>query len=203
MVEDQLRPRGITDDRVLDAMGEVPRELFVPESEREMSYADGALPIGYEQTISQPAMVAEICQALQLKGDERVLEIGTGSGYSAAVLSRLCREVVSIERIPELTRSAEAALARAGVENVKCIVGDGSIGQAAGAPWDAIAVHAGAPEVPRALVDQLETGGKLVLPVSVDGGEVLTRVTRDETGETREEELGQCRFVPLIGEAGF
>lgn len=203
MVEEQLRSRGIEDERVLEAMGSIPREIFVPEDRRELSYADGALPIGFGQTISQPAMVAEICQALELDGHERVLEIGTGSGYSAAVLARLCSKVRSIERIPELTESARAALDEAGIENVECLVADGSVGSPEGAPWDAIAVHAGAPEVPPALVEQLGPGGRLVVPVAFDGGEMLTRVTVDRAGKASKEDLGPCRFVPLIGEEGF
>lgn len=203
MVEQQLRGRGITDERVLTAMGAVPREAFVPEESRHLAYADGALPIGFDQTISQPLMVAEICQSLLLTGDEKVLEIGTGSGYSAAVLSHLCKEVISIERIPELTNRAEAALRECGVERVTCISGDGSGGWPALAPYGAIAVHAGAPNLSERLVSQLEQGGRLVVPVSADGGEVLTRVTLGVAGEQSIDEIGPCRFVPLIGEAGY
>lgn len=203
MVEHQLRARGITDERVLAAMGAVPREMFVPEESRNLAYADGALPIGFDQTISQPLMVAEICQSLLLTGDEKVLEIGTGSGYSAAVLSHLCREVISIERIQALTNRAESALRRCGVEGVTCISGDGSAGWPALAPYDAIAVHAGAPNLSERLVSQLAPGGRLVVPVSADGGEVLTRVTLGPAGEREVEEIGPCRFVPLIGEAGY
>ena len=184
-------------------MGKVPREIFVPEESRDLAYADGALPIGFDQTISQPLMVAEICQDLQLEGTGRVLEIGTGSGYSAAVLSELCDEVISVERIPQLTEMAERALAEAGVSGVNCICADGSAGWPELAPYDAIAVHAGAPEVPEGLTTQLKPGGRLVIPVSRDGGEILTRVTLDAGGRTETEELGPCRFVPLIGEAGF
>lgn len=203
MVERQLRSRGITDERVLDAMGAVPREVFVPEESRHLAYLDGALPIGFDQTISQPLMVAEICQSLGLTGDERVLEIGTGSGYSAAILSHLCKEVISIERIPELTNRAEAALRECGIDQVTCISGDGSGGWPALAPFDAIAVHAGAPNLPEGLISQLGPGGRLVVPVSADGGEVLTRVELDAAGERSIEEIGPCRFVPLIGEAGY
>lgn len=203
MVEQQLRGRGISDQRVLEAMGEVRRELFVPEESQHLAYADGALPIGHDQTISQPLMVAEICQGLLLEGDERVLEIGTGSGYSAAVLSHLCKEVVSIERIPELTRRAEGSLEESGVGNVTCISGDGSAGWPELAPYDAIAVHAGAPEISEKLVAQLSPGGRLVVPVSADGGEVLTRITVGPQGSRLTEDLGQCRFVPLIGEEGY
>lgn len=203
MVDRQLSRRGISDERVLEAMAEVPRELFVPEENRRLAYSDGALPIGFDQTISQPLMVAEICQDLRLEGPEKVLEIGTGSGYSAAVLSKLCSEVVSIERIPELTKMAEKSLEEAGIDGVICISADGSTGWSEEGPYDAIAVHAGAPEVPAELVGQLKEGGRLVIPVSHDGGEVLTRVTVSRDGVTETEELSPCRFVPLIGEAGF
>lgn len=203
MVARQLERRGISDQRVLDAMGEVPREIFVPAESRDLAYADGALPIGFDQTISQPLMVAEICQDLQLEGTEKVLEIGTGSGYSAAVLSHLCAEVVSVERIPQLTEMAERSLAEAGIFGVHCICADGSIGWPELAPYDAIAVHAGSPEIPDELTSQLKPSGRLVIPVSRDGGEILTRVTVDEVGREEREELGPCRFVPLIGEAGF
>lgn len=203
MVNRQLGRRGISDQRVLDAMGEVPRELFVPEENRGLSYTDGALPIGFDQTISQPLMVAEICEDLQLEGSEKVLEIGTGSGYSAAVLANLCSEVVSIERIPELTRMAEESLKRAGITDVTCVCADGSAGWPEEGPYDAIAVHAGAPEVPPGLIEQLKPGGRLVIPVSRGGGEILTRVTVTPEGRIETEELSPCRFVPLIGEAGF
>lgn len=203
MVERQLRPGGITDERVLDAMGRVPRESFVPEEHRHLAYADGALPIGFDQTISQPLMVAEICQSLMLSGQERLLEIGTGSGYSAAVLARLCKEVISIERIPELTERARATLAGLEIENATCITADGSRGWPESAPYDAIAVHAGAPYAPPGLIDQLAVEGRLVIPISSDGSEILTRITIDSGGVQRAEQLGACRFVPLIGEAAY
>jgi protein-L-isoaspartate(D-aspartate) O-methyltransferase len=202
MVERQLRRRGIADKRVLAAMGEVPRELFVPERERRRAYADSALAIGAEQTISQPWIVAAICQALELRGEERVLEVGSGSGYSAAVLARLAREVVGIERHESLAVEARRALERLGAGNVELLVGDGSRGLPERAPFDAIAVHATAPAPPRALLGQLADGGRLVVPIAADGVDLLT-VFRRQGDELRREEIGPCRFVPLIGEEGF
>jgi protein-L-isoaspartate(D-aspartate) O-methyltransferase len=202
MVERQLRQRGIEDERVLAAMAEAPREAFVPEALRDRAYADSALPIGEEQTISQPWIVAAICQALELEGSELVLEVGTGSGYSAAVLARLAAHVVSIERHEPLARAAAEALASSGVRNVELVVGDGSLGVPGRAPFDAIAVHATAPAAPPALIDQLADGGRLVVPVSGDDADVLTALRR--AGDRVETiELGPCRFVPLIGEEGF
>jgi protein-L-isoaspartate(D-aspartate) O-methyltransferase len=210
MVERQLRRRGIEDERVLAAMGEVPRELFVPERERRRAYNDSALPIGHGQTISQPWIVAAIAQALALEGDERVLEIGTGSGYSACVIARLAREVVTIERIPELAGEAESLLAKLGVTNVEVVVGDGSGGLPQSAPYEGIAVHATAPGPPPSLLDQLAPGGRLVIPIATDGADMLTMFTRTGaeidpvTGAGLERRtLGACRFVPLIGREGF
>ncbi|HEV2858524.1 MAG TPA: protein-L-isoaspartate(D-aspartate) O-methyltransferase [Solirubrobacterales bacterium] len=202
MVERQLRARGIEDERVLTAMGEVPREAFLPEALRERAYADSALPIGEEQTISQPWIVAAICQALELDGSELVLEVGTGSGYSAGVLARLAAHVVSVERHPQLSEAAAEVLGSLGVGNVEIVVGDGSLGVAARAPFDAIAVHAAAPTAPSALIDQLAEGGRLVVPVSGKEADVLT-VLRRVGGRVETTELGPCRFVPLIGEEGF
>ncbi|HEU5252415.1 MAG TPA: protein-L-isoaspartate(D-aspartate) O-methyltransferase [Solirubrobacterales bacterium] len=202
MVERQLRGRGIEDERVLAAMGEVPRERFVPAELRERAYADSALPIGEEQTISQPWIVAAICQALELEGAELVLEVGTGSGYSAAVLSRLADHVVSVERHDGLSRSAAEALGSLGVENVELLVGDGSLGVPERAPYDAIACHATAPAPPPALLGQLVDGGRLVLPIAAEEADMLTLLRRD--GERVERAvLGPCRFVPLIGREGF
>jgi protein-L-isoaspartate(D-aspartate) O-methyltransferase len=202
MVERQLRRRGIEDERVLAAMGEVPREAFLPGELRDRAYADSALPIGEEQTISQPWIVAAICQALELDGSELVLEVGTGSGYSAAVLARLAAHVVSIERHGALGRAAAAVLESLGVRNVELLVGDGSLGVSARAPFDAIAVHATAPAPPAALIDQLAEGGRLVVPVATGDGEMLTVLRRTE-GRTETTDLGPCRFVPLIGKEGF
>jgi protein-L-isoaspartate(D-aspartate) O-methyltransferase len=202
MVENQLRRRGIADERVLGAMGEVPREEFVPEEMRSSAYSDSALPIGYEQTISQPWVVAAICQALDLHGSERVLEIGTGSGYSGAVLARLGARVVSLERVPELAEAARRSLERLGIANVEVVVGDGSRGYPAGAPYDAIAVHAATPEAPHSLLAELGPDGRLVVPIATGSADLLTAFVR-ENGDLRQETIGPCRFVPLIGAEGF
>jgi protein-L-isoaspartate(D-aspartate) O-methyltransferase len=187
-VDDQLVRRGITDRRVLAAMREVPRERFVPEGAREHAYDDVALELEHGQTISQPFVVALICQSLALNGDERVLDVGTGSGYQAAVLDELAGEVLTIERIPELAERARANLAAAGRE-LEVVVGDGSLGAPGRAPFDAIAVAAAALELPAALIDQLAPGGRLVLPL----GERLVRVSGG-----RVEQLAAVRFVPLV-----
>jgi protein-L-isoaspartate(D-aspartate) O-methyltransferase len=202
MVENQLRRRGIADERVLGAMGEVPREEFVPEEMRSSAYSDSALPIGYEQTISQPWVVAAICQALDLHGSERVLEIGTGSGYSGAVLARLGARVVSLERVAELAEGARRSLERLGIANVEVVVGDGSRGYPAGAPYDAIAVHAATPEAPHSLLAELGPDGRLVVPIATGSADLLTAFVR-ENGNLRQETIGPCRFVPLIGAEGF
>ena len=208
MVERQLRRRGISDQRVLAAMGEVPREQFVPGRERARAYADGALPIGFEQTISQPWIVAAICQALELKGAERVLEVGTGSGYSAAVLARLAGEVVTVERVPELAESASALLAAQRIHNVHVIEADGSAGIEGLGPFEAIAVHATAPAPPRSLLGQLAPGGRLVAPIAARRADMLTRFRRPGVGEGDQDSLEReviapVRFVPLIGSEGF
>lgn len=202
MVERQLRRRGIEDERVLAAMAEVPRELFVPAPARERAYADSALPIGEEQTISQPWIVAAICQALELEGSELVLEVGTGSGYSAAVLAHLAAHVVSVERHEPLSRAAAGVLDRLEVRNVELVVGDGSLGVPERAPFDAIAVHATAPAAPAALVDQLADDGRLVVPVAAGDNDVLTLLRR-RGRRIESRNLGRCRFVPLIGEEGY
>ncbi len=202
MVERQLRRRGIGDERVLAAMGEVPREEFVPERGRGRAYSDAALPIGAGQTISQPWIVAAICQALELRGEELVLEIGTGSGYSAAVLARLAARVIGVERHESLAAEARDALDRLGVGNVELLVGDGSRGLPDRAPFEAIAVHATAPAPPRALLGQLADGGRLVVPIAGKSADMLT-VFRRCGAELRREEIGPCRFVPLVGEEGF
>ncbi len=202
MVERQLRNRDIADERVLRAMGEVPREAFVPESYRSRAYADSALPIGEDQTISQPWIVAAICQALALKGEEKVLEIGSGSGYSAAVLARLGAEVIGIERHASLTAEARRALDSLGIANVELIVGDGSRGLSERAPFEAIAVHATAPAPPRTLLGQLADGGRLVVPIAADGADMLMVYCR-RGKELEAGTIGPCRFVPLVGEEGF
>jgi protein-L-isoaspartate(D-aspartate) O-methyltransferase len=202
MVERQLRQRGIPDERVLAAMARVPRELFVPESVRELAYEDGALPIGYGQTISQPFIVATICTLLELSGDERVLDVGTGSGYQAAVLAELTEEVVTIERVPELYERARAVLAEAGYERVDVRLGDGSLGVPERAPFEAIAVAAAAPTIPAALYDQLAEGGRLVLPRGSRWGQELVQVVKTEDGPVERASV-PCRFVPLVGAGGF
>lgn len=202
MVERQLRARGIGDERVLAAMGRVPREAFLPPALRGQAYADSALPIGEEQTISQPWIVAAICQALALRGGERVLEVGTGSGYSTCVLGLLAAEVLSVERREPLSRRAAAALAGLGARNVELAVGDGSRGVPERSPFEAIAVHAAAPAPPPALLEQLADGGRLVVPVAGEEYDTLTLLRRCG-GAVERESLGPCRFVPLIGDAGF
>ena len=198
MVESQLRRRGIEDERVLAAMGRVPRELFVPLDLREGAYADAALPIGSEQTISQPYMVALICQQLALQGGERVLDVGTGSGYQAAVLSELAAEVHTIERIPELAERARANLAAAGYgDRVRLHLGDGTRGMPEQAPFAAIAVAAAALEAPPALYGQLEPRGRLVVPVGGAGGQWLEVVVRTPEGPAVLRTV-PCRFVPLV-----
>ena len=196
MVERQLRRRGIADERVVAAMNTVPRELFIPPRERPRAYRDGALPIGSGQTISQPWIVAAMAQALELKGDERVLEVGAGSGYSAAVLSLLCREVVTIERHVALADQAQALLRELGYANVEVRAGDGTLGAPDRAPFDGISVTAtaeGAP--PQALLDQLTPSGTLVCPVRRAAGEHLVRVRAGA-----EEILAAVRFVPLVSD---
>jgi protein-L-isoaspartate(D-aspartate) O-methyltransferase len=202
MVERQLRRRGIADERVLEAMGTVPREEFVSERYRSRAYADSALPIGEGQTISQPWIVAAICQALELDGGERVLEIGTGSGYSAAVLALLAAQVISVERHPSLAAAARLNLDALGVRGVEVRVGDGSLGVPELAPFEAIAVHAAAPDPPATLLGQLADGGRLVVPIAVGSADMLT-VFRRRGEEFPAEEIGPCRFVPLVGEEGF
>jgi protein-L-isoaspartate(D-aspartate) O-methyltransferase len=202
MVETQLRRRGISDERVLAAMARVPRELFLPESLRGWAYDDGALPIGHGQTISQPFVVATICALLALRGDERVLDVGAGSGYQAAVLAELAAEVVTIERIPELAETARAALAEAGYGRVDVRVGDGSLGVPERAPFDAIAVAAAAPAVPPALYAQLTEGGRVVVPRGSRLGQELVLVVRGVDGPEERTSI-PVRFVPLVGDEGF
>jgi protein-L-isoaspartate(D-aspartate) O-methyltransferase len=198
MVEWQLRRRGIEDERVLAAVGRIPRELFVPPEQREAAYADAALPIGEGQTISQPYMVALICAQLSLQGGERVLDVGTGSGYQAAVLAELAAEVHTIERIPALAEQARANLAAAGYEErVHLHVGDGTLGVPEHAPYAGIAVAAAALEAPPALYEQLEPRGRLVVPVGGAGGQWLEVVVRTPEGPAVLRTV-PCRFVPLV-----
>jgi len=202
MVEEQIRRRGIRDGRVLSVMEEVPRHLFLPKELRQRAYADEPLPIGEGQTISQPYIVAEMTAALRLSGTEKVLEIGTGSGYQTAILARLCREVVTIERFASLSGDARARLATMDAGNVTFIVGDGSLGSSGHAPFDRILSAAASPSVPAPWISQLSEGGILVLPAGGRHEQELTRVTR--VGDRTETEiLGGCRFVPLVGIHGF
>jgi len=197
MVEHQLRRRGIADSRVLAAMGEVPREAFVPDAHKRDAYADAALPLSQGQTISQPLMVAMSLEALKLKGDETVLEIGAGSGYQAAILSKLVEKVYAIEIIPELVANAQRALDSLGIDNVEIICADGRKGWPEGAPYDGIVVAAAAEEVPPALIKQLKEGGRLVIPVGGRWGQSL-RTSRKRGDELETEELCRCVFVPLV-----
>ena len=208
MVERQLRRGGIRDERVLDAMGTVPREKFVPEAVRDRAYEDGALPIGHGQTVSQPWVVAAICEALELRGDEEVLEIGTGSGYSTAVLARLARRVRSIELVPALAEGAARVLADLGYENIEVLAGDGSGEAAEPQACDAIAVHAAAPALPGALARALRPGGRLVIPIAEGDADLLVAFTRTDDGTAKEPRLRRrgiapCRFVPLLGVGGY
>jgi protein-L-isoaspartate(D-aspartate) O-methyltransferase len=197
-----LRRRGLRDERVLEAIGKVRRELFVPEQLRSRAYEDGALSIGYGATISQPFMVAAICVLLELRGGERVLDVGTGSGYQAAVLAELASDVVTIERVPELAEQARAALAEAGYGAVEVRVGDGTLGVAERAPYEAIAVAAAAPAPPPALLAQLAPEGRLVVPVGGRRGQRL-EVIRALDGKQHVHRSVACRFVPLVGSGGF
>jgi protein-L-isoaspartate(D-aspartate) O-methyltransferase len=199
MVETQIEARGVTDARVLAALRAVPRHELVPEELRDQAYEDHPLPIGYGQTISQPYVVAVMSEALDLDASERVLEVGTGSGYQAAVLGRLAKEVYSIEIVEPLAQRAQADLARLGYANVHVRHGDGYRGWPEQAPFDAIVVTAAPDHVPQPLVDQLAPGGRLVIPVG-SGVQELLRITRDETGVHEERMLG-VRFVPMTGEA--
>jgi protein-L-isoaspartate(D-aspartate) O-methyltransferase len=200
MVASQLAARGIRDDRVLDAMRTVPREAFVPEHLRESAYADSPLPIGAGQTISQPHVVAFMIEVLALKGGEKVLEIGAGSGYAAAVLGQIAGQVYAIERIRELAERARDTLRNLGYHNVQVRHGDGTRGWPEQAPFDAIAVAAGATEVPQALKQQLKTGGRAIIPVGLSVHfQQLKRITRVSQNDYTEEDLIPVRFVPLIG----
>jgi protein-L-isoaspartate(D-aspartate) O-methyltransferase len=203
MVERQLRRRGIADERVLTAMATVPREAFVPAGQRHRAYDDSALPIAAEQTISQPWIVAAICQALELRGSERVLEVGTGSGYSACVLSLLAAEVISVERHETLALQARETLASLAVTNVELAIGDGSAGLPERAPFEAVAVHALAPAPPPALASQLAEGGRMAIPLAGDDETDLLTLLRRRGDELEAETIAPCRFVPLIGEEGF
>ena len=203
MISDQLRRRGIADPRVLEAFAQVPREEFVPDEFTRYAYEDGPLSIGYGQTISQPYIVALTSEALRLQGHERVLEIGAGSGYAAAILGKLAALVHTIDRIPELCELAASRLARLGYGNVHVHCGDGTLGLPDYAPFEAIAVAAGAPSPPPSLLQQLTIGGRIVLPHGNASAQRLVRITRRTETEFSEEDLGDVRFVPLIGAEGW
>ncbi|MGV3484400.1 MAG: protein-L-isoaspartate(D-aspartate) O-methyltransferase [Planctomycetaceae bacterium] len=204
MVRRQLEARGVHERLVLNAMRAVPREEFVPKALREFAYDDGPLPIGADQTISQPYIVAYMIAALGLRGGERVLEIGCGSGYAAAVLAKIAGEVYTVERIKSLAEQAAVKLGELNYSNVHVLHGDGTRGWPEHAPFDAIVVAAGAPEVPESLKAQLKVGGRLVIPVgdSLDGQE-LVRVTRQSESQYVVEDIAEVRFVPLIGAEGW
>jgi protein-L-isoaspartate(D-aspartate) O-methyltransferase len=204
MVNTQLAARGIRDPDVLEAMSTVPREAFVPAHQAQFAYADSALPIGQGQTISQPYIVALMTEAVELAPDERVLEIGTGSGYAAAVLSRIAKEVYTVERHLKLARAAEARFQQLGYDNIHVHVGDGTLGWIEHAPYDAIVVTAGGPAIPELLLNQLKVGGRLVIPVGPTPNlQELMRVRRSSENDFERGNLGSVRFVPLVGEAGW
>jgi len=202
MVENQIRRRGVRDERVLAAMEEIPRHLFVPPSMRHKAYDDGPQPIGEGQTISQPFIVAEMTAALRLTGAEKVLEIGTGSGYQTAILAKLARRVVTVERIASLASEAARRLGELGYANVDFVTGDGTLGCPEHAPFDRILSAAASPTVPSPWLEQLTEGGIVVLPVGGRFSQDLMRVTK-RGGEQQIEFLGACIFVPLIGRHGF
>jgi protein-L-isoaspartate(D-aspartate) O-methyltransferase len=202
MVDSQLIPRGINDKRVLDAMRKVPRHLFIDESQWYKAYEDMALPAGEGQTISQPYMVAVMTQLLEIKGEEKVLEIGTGSGYQAAILAELSGEVYSIERFQALSDRAREVIRNLGYENVHLKVGDGTLGWPEAAPFDRILITAGAPEIPKPLIEQLSEGGVIVAPVGDRFSQQLLKITKQK-GELSREYHTPCVFVPLVGEYGW
>jgi protein-L-isoaspartate(D-aspartate) O-methyltransferase len=202
MVDEQLKARGLRDKRLLEAFARVPRHLFVPDELRAEAYADHPLPIGLGQTISQPYMVALMIHWLRLQGHERVLEIGTGSGYETAILARLALDVYSVERIPELLVRAQARLAEVGYHNVQFTTGNGSLGWKEYAPYDGIIMSAAAPDVPSPLVDQLAEGGRMVIPVGLPQQQTLLAVEK-RGGRITRRPLTSCVFVPLVGEHGW
>jgi protein-L-isoaspartate(D-aspartate) O-methyltransferase len=205
MVDAQIRSRGIRDERVLRAMEKIPRHLFVDEGLIDQAYSDSPLPIGEKQTISQPYIVAIMTEALELKGGEKVLELGTGSGYQAAILAELADRVFTIERIASLAQKARKLLESLNYYNVVIRVGDGTYGWREESPFDAILVTAGSPTIPRTLVEQLAIGGRLVIPVGGRYSQSLIKLTRlsENPDDVKKEDLGGCRFVDLIGEYGW
>ncbi len=202
MVEAQLKPRGIADPRVLWAMGKVPRDQFVPEDQKALAYEDYPLPIECNQTISQPFTVAMMTQLLKLRGKEKVLEVGTGSGYQAAVLAELAKKVYTIESYRDLAENAEKVLNKLGYKNIKVSTGDGTCGFKKFAPYDGIIVTAGAPHIPKPLTEQLSEGGRLVIPLGGRFLQTMARITKKDSKIIRED-FGGYRFVPLVGKCGW
>jgi protein-L-isoaspartate(D-aspartate) O-methyltransferase len=202
MVQEQIVARGITDARVIAALRKIPRHLFVDPGIINRTYSDSALPIGEKQTLSQPYMAAHMTEALRLTGHEKVLEVGTGSGYQTALLAELCFNVFSVEKLRVLSRKARTLLDGLGYQNIALHVGDGTIGWSEHAPYDAVLVTAGAPAAPKPLLDQLALGGRLVIPVGDEQAQTLLRVTRTQHG-LKEEPIGECRFVRLFGKYGW
>jgi protein-L-isoaspartate(D-aspartate) O-methyltransferase len=203
MVEQQLRQRGISDERLLAAMAKVPRHEFVSPQKWPEAYADHPIPIAEQQTTSQPYMIAAMVQAAGIKPEDRVLEIGAGSGYQTAVLAELASQVFAVERYASLTEAARATLERLGYRNAKVVTGDGSLGLPEAAPFDAIIVSAAAPRIPPALVEQLAVDGRLIVPVGESEQQVVQLVQKNADGTTSVHTLEGCRFVPLIGQQGF
>ncbi|MEE8596479.1 protein-L-isoaspartate(D-aspartate) O-methyltransferase [candidate division WOR-3 bacterium] len=202
MVKEQIVARGIKDNRVIEAIKKVPRHLFVDKTYYHQAYNDYPLPIGQDQTISQPYMVAAMTEILELKGSEKVLEVGTGSGYQTAILALLCSKVYSIERISDLTRKARLKLDKLGFRNINLVVGDGSLGWPDYAPYTGIMVTAGAPEIPNTLINQLDENGRLVIPVGDEYSQILNLVKKHKGRIYRKEFFG-CTFVPLVGKIGW
>jgi protein-L-isoaspartate(D-aspartate) O-methyltransferase len=203
MVDQQLRQRGISDERLLVAMAKVPRHEFVSEQNWAEAYADHPIPIAEQQTTSQPYMIAAMVQAAGIKPEDRVLEIGAGSGYQTAVLAELASQVFAVERYASLTEAARTTLERLGYRNTKVVTGDGSLGFPEAAPYDAIIVSAAAPRIPPALVEQLAVGGRLIVPVGESDQQTVQLLQRNADGSTSVRTLEGCRFVPLIGQQGF
>lgn len=203
MVESQLRQRGIRDERLLAAMSKVPRHEFVSRQNWNEAYADHPVPIAEKQTTSQPYMIAAMIQAAEIMPEDRVLEIGAGSGYQTALLAELASQVFAVERYASLAEAAQKTLERLGYRNAKIVTGDGSLGLPEAAPYDAIIVSAAAPRIPQALMEQLAVGGRLLIPVGEADQQVLQLVQRHADGSTTVRTLEGCRFVPLIGEQGF
>lgn len=202
MVEEQIVSRGIKDARVIESMRKVPRHLFVEEKLRDEAYTDRPLPIGHGQTISQPYMVAMMTEALELKGNEKILEIGTGSGYQTAVLAGITEHVYTVERLSELLARAREVLQRLGYDNISYKAYDGTLGWAEEQPFNAIIVTAGSPQIPAPLVEQLGEGGRMIIPVGEQYNQEIIRIVK-QGGETMETSLGGCSFVPLLGEFGW